>query len=417
MEIYLPKKVKFIIDKIYENGYEAFIVGGCVRDSILGIRPNDYDITTNAKPKDIIDIFKDFKTINNGIKHGTVGVIIDKEVYEITSYRIDGEYEKNRKPKEVVFTTNIIEDLKRRDFTINAIAYNDRVGIVDKFNGIRDIKRKIVQTVGNPDDRFNEDGLRLIRAIRFSSKLNFDIEVNTLKSIYKNANIIKNISKERITEEFTKMIISDNPQDIILLYKTGLFKSIGIYSYMNKQIFKDFEEQLNILRYCPNDFLDRISMLEYIIKFNDIPSKSIIDTLIYSNKNKQECKDIVECMLVKNENLNSINIKLILNKVGPQILTKALRLKKIYLKNEMNNKDYNDIIDDNTKMIDCSIKNILEIEKNKECYKLKDLNINGIDLQDMGYKGKDIGVILNILLNKVIINPELNNKETLMNLI
>ncbi|MGL5692764.1 MAG: CCA tRNA nucleotidyltransferase, partial [Peptostreptococcaceae bacterium] len=162
MEIYLPQDVKFIIDKIYERGYEAFIVGGCVRDSILGITPNDYDITTNARPEEVINIFKKFKIIENGIKHGTVGVIIDKEVYEITTYRIEGEYEDNRRPKDVIFTKNIEDDLKRRDFTINAIAYNDKLGIVDKFEGIKDIKNKIVKTVGNPDERFNEDGLRLV---------------------------------------------------------------------------------------------------------------------------------------------------------------------------------------------------------------------------------------------------------------
>ena len=202
MKISLPSKVKFIIDKIYDKGFEAFIVGGCVRDSILGIKPNDYDITTNAKPDEIINIFSDFKIIDNGIKHGTVGVIIENEVYEITTYRLEGEYENNRRPKSVEFTSDIVKDLKRRDFTINAIAYNDKLGIIDKFDGIGDIKRRIVKTVGNPDERFNEDGLRLVRAIRFSSKLNFKIEDKTLKSIYKNAGIIKNISKIITTLKF-----------------------------------------------------------------------------------------------------------------------------------------------------------------------------------------------------------------------
>ncbi|WP_122638286.1 CCA tRNA nucleotidyltransferase [Romboutsia sp. Marseille-P6047] len=332
MEIYLPQKVKFIIDKMYENGYEAFIVGGCVRDSILGIKPNDYDITTNAQPKDIINIFKDFKIIDNGIKHGTVGVIIDKEIYEITTYRIEGEYENNRKPKDVEFTTNIYEDLKRRDFTINAIAYNDKVGIIDKFDGIKDLRRKVVQTVGNPDERFNEDGLRLIRAIRFSSKLNFTIEEKTLKSIYKNADIIKKISKERITEEFSKMVLSDNPQNIILLYKTGIFKSIGIYSYISENGYKEFESSLNLLKFCPNNLVERMAMLEYIIKQNKVPSRSIINTLIYSNKFKDECGNMVNYMLMEYDNIDSVNIKLILNKVGPKLLLKALELKRYFIK-------------------------------------------------------------------------------------
>ena len=171
MKIIMPRSVEFIIDKIYEYGFEAFIVGGCVRDKILGNEPNDYDITTSAKPNDILNIFKEFKVIDNGIKHGTVGIIIDNEVYEITTYRIEGEYENNRKPKEVEFTLDLIEDLKRRDFTINAMAYNYKCGLIDKFNGLEDLQNKLIKTVGNADERFTEDALRIMRAIRFSCKL------------------------------------------------------------------------------------------------------------------------------------------------------------------------------------------------------------------------------------------------------
>lgn len=417
MKISLPSKVKFIIDKIYDKGFEAFIVGGCVRDSILGIKPNDYDITTNAKPDEIINIFSNFKIIDNGIKHGTVGVIIENEVYEITTYRLEGEYENNRRPKSVEFTSDIVKDLKRRDFTINAIAYNDKLGIIDKFDGIGDIKRRIVKTVGNPDERFNEDGLRLVRAIRFSSKLNFKIEDKTLKSIYKNAGIIKNISKERITEEFTKMILSDNPQDITLLYKTGIFRFIGIYSYMNKNRYKLLEEELRILKYYPKDLIVRMSMLEYIIKYKKIPSKSVVNTLIYSKKIKNECEKLVSCMISDNKEVNSIDIKLLLNKVGLEIFMKALEIKRIYYNNLMINNTNKDNIEEIVCILDETVEKILEIEKNKECYQIKDLDINGKDIESLGYRGKDIGEKLNILLNKVIENPELNKKEVLMGLI
>lgn len=417
MKISLPSKVKFIIDKIYDKGFEAFIVGGCVRDSILGIKPNDYDITTNAKPDEIINIFSDFKIIDNGIKHGTVGVIIENEVYEITTYRLEGEYENNRRPKSVEFTNDIVKDLKRRDFTINAIAYNDKLGIIDKFDGIGDIKRRIVKTVGNPDERFNEDGLRLVRAIRFSSKLNFKIEDKTLKSIYKNAGIIKNISKERITEEFTKMILSDNPQDITLLYKTGIFRFIGIYSYMNKNRYKLLEEELRILKYYPKDLIVRMSMLEYIIKYKKIPSNSVVNTLIYSKKIKNECEKLVSCMIIDNKEVNSIDIKLLLNKVGLEIFMKALEIKRIYYNKLMLNNSNKDNIEEIVCILDETVEKILEIEKNKECYQIKDLDINGKDIESLGYRGKDIGEKLNILLNKVIENPELNKKEVLMGLI
>ncbi|MGL5327935.1 MAG: CCA tRNA nucleotidyltransferase [Peptostreptococcaceae bacterium] len=414
MEIYLPQSVKFIIDKIYEEGYEAFIVGGCVRDSIIGITPNDYDITTNAKPKEVVNIFKNFKIIDNGIKHGTVGVIIEKEVYEITTYRIEGEYENNRRPKDVEFTKNIVEDLKRRDFTINAIAYNDRLGIVDKFNGIKDIKNKLVKTVGNPDERFNEDGLRLVRAIRFSSKLNFKIEDLTLKSIYKNVDIVKNISKERITQEFTKMILSDNPQDIVMLYKTGIFRSIGIYSYMKKEKYDEFEKKLEVLKACENDLLQRMAMLEYIIRINKIPSRSILKELMYSNKIKKECSEIVECMIIENKEMNSVDIKLLLNKIGYEVLMNSLELKKLYYteQNLQYNENKKDIL-----IIDKTIKNILDIEENKECYNIKNLNISGSEIQKMGYKGKVIGEKLNLLLNKVIENPSFNENEKLKKLL
>ena len=264
MEIFMPKDVKFLIDKIYEHGYEAFMVGGCVRDSILNMIPNDYDITTNAKPDDIIKIFKDYKIIDTGIKHGTVSVVLNDNIYEITTYRIESEYENNRRPKSVEFTTNIEKDLERRDFTINAIAYNTKVGLVDKFNGIEDIKHRIIKTGGNPDERFEEDGLRMVRAIRFSSKLGFDIDINTLNSIYKNAPIIKNISIERINDEFNKTLISDNPKNIIFLYKTKIFENLGIYCNLNGNEYKELEKTLSVLNYCDKNLIDRLIMLEYI---------------------------------------------------------------------------------------------------------------------------------------------------------
>jgi len=410
MKIKLPKNVRFIIDEIYNNGYEAFIVGGCVRDSILGLEPNDYDITTSAKPNDILNIFKDFKIINSGIKHGTVGVIIDEEVYEITTYRLDGEYENNRRPKSVSFTSNLIEDLKRRDFTINAIAYNDRVGIIDKFGGLKDIKNKNIKTVGNPDNRFNEDGLRLIRAIRFSSKLNFKIEDGTLNSIYKNVDVVKNISKERITDEFSKIILGNKPQDIILLYKTGIFKAIGIKSNISDNEYKTLEKSLRILKCIPNNLVDKLGMLEFIIKYKKYNTESIKDLLVYSNKVKSDSNFITKCMIDILNMKDNIQIKLKLNEVGIEIFKKSLHISKIYFENcDLENK--------NILIINEIINRTLQIEKNGECYRISDLNINGKDIKSLGYKGKEIGEKLNDLLYKVIVNPELNKNEVLKKLI
>ncbi|MEG2788434.1 MAG: polynucleotide adenylyltransferase, partial [Romboutsia sp.] len=264
MKINLPEKVEFIIDSIYENGYEAFIVGGCVRDYILGLEPNDYDIATSATPSEILEIFKEYKVIEIGIKHGTIGVIIGKTLYEITTYRIDGEYEKNRRPKNIKYSSNIYDDLKRRDFTINAMAYNYKVGLIDEFNGVNDIKKRIIRTVGNSDKRFIEDGLRIIRAIRFSAKLGFNIEENTLQSIYRNSHIIKNISIERITDEFSKIIISKKPEKIIFLYKTKILNFLGIEYNLNENEMDMFEESLKVISKCDINLESRLAMLEYL---------------------------------------------------------------------------------------------------------------------------------------------------------
>ena len=425
MEIFIPKEVSFLIDTIYENGYEAFMVGGCVRDSILNLTPNDYDITTSATPQEIMNIFKDYKIIDTGIKHGTVSIILNNNIYEITTYRIEGEYENNRRPKNVEFTSNIEEDLKRRDFTINAMAYNEQFGIVDKFNGLEDLQKRIIKTVGNPDERFEEDGLRMIRAIRFSSKLGFSIDENTLNSIYKNAYIVKNISIERINDEFTKILVSDNPQNIILLYKTKILENLGIHCNLNGYYYKELEKDINILKSCDNNLLDRLIMLEYLIsnkilKYIDkhekykyycenIKKVNIINNLRYSNKVINYCNDIMEYMIKDIEKIDNIVIKRYLNNIGYEKLNKVFKLKLIY----------NVFLDNKNKaefFRQCIIK-LNEIENSKECYKISDLDINGKILKDLGYKGKEIGEKLNFLLDEVIKNPLLNKKDILINLL
>lgn len=228
MKLSIPKNVNYIINELEKNGYEAYMVGGCVRDQILGKNVDDYDITTNAKPDDIKNIFK--KTIDTGIKHGTVTVLINDNdklsKYEVTTFRIDGEYLDNRHPSSIEFVDNLYEDLSRRDFTINAMAYNDKTGLIDKFDGINDLNKKIIRAVGDSKQRFTEDALRMIRAIRFAAKLGFEIEDNTYKSIIDLAENIKNVSKERIQIELIKILTSDYPNISILIKKTGLNKYI-----------------------------------------------------------------------------------------------------------------------------------------------------------------------------------------------
>lgn len=220
INIIMPEAVREIITTLENAGFEAFAVGGCVRDALLGREPADWDVTTSAKPLEVKSLFG--RTIDTGIRHGTVTVMKNHTGYEVTTYRIDGEYEDARHPKEVSFTSNLIEDLKRRDFTINAMAYNDRAGLVDAFDGVGDIKKGVIRCVGNAEERFSEDALRMLRAIRFSAQLGFTVEEETRAAIMKLAQNLRKISAERIQTELVKLLVSDHPDYLRTAYETGI---------------------------------------------------------------------------------------------------------------------------------------------------------------------------------------------------
>ena len=220
MRIQLPVKVDNIIKTLEAAGYEAFAVGGCIRDSVLGRTPQDWDITTSAKPQDVKRLFS--HTIDTGIQHGTVTVMLEHEGFEVTTYRIDGEYEDARHPKEVTYTVNLLEDLKRRDFTINAMAYNESRGLVDAFDGMGDLQKKVIRCVGNPKERFTEDALRMLRALRFAAQLGFEVEEQTFAAIRELAQTIEKISAERIQTELVKLLTSDHPELIREVYTSGI---------------------------------------------------------------------------------------------------------------------------------------------------------------------------------------------------
>ena len=220
MEIRIPSPAEEIINKLNEHGYEAYVVGGCVRDMLLGREPGDWDITTSALPGQVKEVFR--RTVDTGIQHGTVTVMMGKEGYEVTTYRIDGEYSDGRHPNSVEFTPDLVEDLKRRDFTINAMAYNSHTGFVDKFGGVEDLEKGIIRCVGDPMDRFTEDALRILRAIRFSAQLGFSIDERTYEAIKVIAPNMVHVSKERIQVELTKLLLSSHPDYISLVYETGI---------------------------------------------------------------------------------------------------------------------------------------------------------------------------------------------------
>ena len=267
MKIELPKKVLFIINNLQLAGYDAFAVGGCVRDSILARKPQDWDITTSAKPEAIKEIFR--RTVDTGIEHGTVTVMIGKDSYEVTTYRIDGAYEDSRHPKEVRFTNCLEEDLRRRDFTINAMAYNDDVRLVDVFGGMQDLNHHLIRCVGDPRERFSEDALRILRAVRFSAQLDFPIEPDTAKAVKELAPNLKNISAERIQTELVKLLTSPHPERIQDACELGITKvvlpewdaMVGVKQNTIHQKYDVAEHTLHTLKHVKRDKYLRLTML------------------------------------------------------------------------------------------------------------------------------------------------------------
>ena len=219
-KINIPENANRIIHTLQSAGYEAYIVGGCVRDAILGKEPDDWDITTSANPDQVKALFR--RTIDTGIAHGTVTVMFGKEGYEVTTYRIDGKYEDHRRPTTVTFTRSLLEDMKRRDFTINAMAYNDEEGLIDHFEGMKDLERHLIRCVGDPAERFDEDALRILRAVRFAAQLDFSIEEKTREAIVRQAQYLKDISAERIQVELTKLLLSEHPEELRTAYELGV---------------------------------------------------------------------------------------------------------------------------------------------------------------------------------------------------
>lgn len=412
----LPNDVQYILDKLSENGFEAFIVGGCVRDALLNKNPQDYDITTNAFPEKIQELFQ--KTIPTGIKHGTVTVLINQKPYEVTTYRVDGEYEDNRKPKDVKFVSNIEEDLKRRDFTINAMAYNKTLGFKDYFDGKGDLERNLIKCVGNPDKRFSEDALRMLRAIRFSCQLNFKIEEETLKSIKRNFKLIKNISMERIQSEFTKIILSPNPdKGLMLLRKLGFsdilvkeFKSLKCVNCYDS--YDDVHDSYELLNILPNKLPIRLAGLFHKVYNSENASEKgriILKKLKYDNNTINNSCNLIENLNKLSPIMTRKKLKMLINEVGKENIFDLLDLKKGYLL-------YMDEFD--TEYIDILKDRVHDILESGEPISIKDLSITGSDLiNELGFKpGKDIGITLNFLLENVLQTPELNTKENLLNL-
>lgn len=384
MEFNLPEYVRKCLITIENAGFEAWCVGGAVRDLIMGFTPSDYDITTNAKPEVIMSIFP--KTVPTGIQHGTVTVVTPDGNVEVTTYRTEGDYFDHRAPDSVSFVENVDEDLKRRDFTVNSICFNPKFGIYDPQNGLTDIKNKTLRCIGNSDERFTEDALRIMRLFRFSAQLGFCIEDSSLTSAIKLSYLLKNISVERIFAELKRAITSKQPESLSPLLTCGALSFLGLSA-------KGIPPILNRLT---NDFSLRFAVLCYICN-ND--AVAVLKNLKADNLT-------ADCVNIYTQLLNS-----------PLPKTKAdlKRLLKIssveHIGNLLNYRCHSG------QSTEALTRMLTEITEKNEPYLIKHLSLNGNDLIELGYEGHEIGEILNRLLNCVIEQPLLNTKENLIKLI
>ena len=435
MTMDMPKNVDIAINLLQSAGFEAYAVGGCVRDSLLGKTPNDWDITTSAKPEDMKSVFAEFHCIDTGIKHGTVTVVIDGEPLEITTFRLDGEYEDNRHPKSVTFTSNLGADLGRRDFTVNAMAYSKMTGTVDLFGGQNDLKNKIIRCVGDPDRRFNEDALRILRALRFASALDFEIEEKTAQSLLKNRALLGNISEERIAKELLKLVCGKGAKRILTDFAPVLFEILPELQPMYKNshdnphhCYDIYEHTLIAVESIDPEPTLRFAMLLHdcgkpaVKKFDENGvahfyghqrisaeiSAQILARLKVSNKFRDEI-----LFLVSNHDRwelyeNTEKMPRYLSKFGLDGVLKLLKVMRADVLAQ--SPEYRYRLD--------QIADAEETAKNlaaqKPCLSLSELQINGRTLMDIGIpQGRKLGAVLAQLLDEVIDGVTKNTQEAL----
>ncbi len=385
MKIMIPNYINTAINVLENAGFEAFVVGGCVRDALLKKTPQDYDITTSATPKEIISLFP--HTVPTGIKHGTITVVFENdETTEITTFRTEGNYSDSRHPENVTFVKNIEEDLSRRDFTVNAMAYSQKNGLIDPFGGLADLENKVLRAVGIPALRFSEDALQILRLFRFSSQLEFKIEDNTYDCALKLAKNLSNISRERIRDELIKGLCGKNPEVLKELIATDCLSFLGI----GKNCFNF--DNLNKTSNC------HTSRFSYFCFINDLHPLKIAQNLRCSKVFGKTCENI--CLLLKRS-----------------IPTNKTEIKQILKTFPIN--DFNEYLNtlcpfQNVSKINSFLNEIIE---NNEAFSLSQLSVNGNDLQKFGIKDKEIKIVLDKLLDFVIKNPEANTKEQLLELV
>lgn len=437
MKINIPSDANELIHTLQNHGNSAYVVGGCVRDSIIGRQIHDWDICTSATPDEMLEIFKDKKVIETGLKHGTITVVVKGESYELTTFRIDGKYSDSRRPDSVIFTSSLIEDLKRRDFTINAMAYNDDEGLIDPFGGLEDIEYKKIQCVGSAKDRFGEDALRILRAIRFASQLEFVMTPETSYEINKQYKNLKNISIERINSEFCKIAASRDFCVEMVLYKDVFALFIpelkDMFEFQQNNPYHDYDvysHTAHSIEHCKSDNL----VVRLAVFFHDIGkphsfqdgedgirhfkghgkvSADITDNIMKRLKFDNETRNNVVELVYYHDATFEVGKKYVrrwINKIGVEQFRRLLEVRKADILGQKESYEQYRINKVN------NIKQILEeVLREETCFTLKDLAVNGNDLMSIGYKeNKELGNTLNELLRLVIDEECPNKKEKLL---
>lgn len=434
-DIKLPQKVKIILEKLSNHGHEAYAVGGCIRDSLLGKTPQDWDITTSAKPLQVKGLFA--RTVDTGLQHGTVTVLLGGESFEVTTYRIDGEYEDARHPKDVQFTRNLFEDLKRRDFTVNAMAYNEGVGLVDAFHGMEDLKGGVIRCVGDPSDRFREDALRMLRAVRFGAQLDFEIDRQTKAAIKELAQNLDKISMERIQAELVKLLTSPHPERMRELYELGISKIIlpefdrMMQTGQNHphHCYSVGEHTIHAMQQVAADKVLRLAMLFHdlakpVCKTTDADgtdhfyghpqqSAQMAHRIFRRLKFDRDTMERV-CALVRwhddNPPLDEAKVRRAIIKAG---LTQYPALFAVKRADILAQSDYKR--QEKLAYVDQYEKIYHEIIQREDCLNLKDLAVAGRDLLQLGVpQGRQVGDILNQLLEHVVEDPSRNERAYLL---
>ncbi len=435
----IPDNAEKIINALCENGFDSYVVGGCVRDFLLGKPVSDTDIATSALPIETEKILrsKHIKVIETGIKHGTVTAVIDKTPYEITTFRTDGEYMDSRRPESVEFVRDIKEDLKRRDFTVNAMAYNESAGLIDLFGGKDDLKDRIIRAVGDPDKRFKEDALRIMRALRFSAVLGFEIEENTKKALFENRFLLKNIAAERILTELLKLLVGKNVLHVLDEYREVIAVVIPelrdtFHCAQNTpwHMYTVYEHIIRAVAFAPPDSVIRLTMLLHDIgkpsvkqtdengrdhfKTHAAAGERIAETVLRRLKVSNEIFSKVTTLIKYHqsvENVNDIKIKRWFNKIGQEYTLSLFEVRIADLKAHNTKKAE---VHAEIQTLERLKEEALALISRGDPYRVCDLAVNGNDLMALGFSGRDIGDKLQEILALVLEDKLKNEKSELL---